>query len=165
VKLSAPGLAHRSAFRRGEEVLERHVEESRASLGENLVAVAQQAFDADTAPSAVGHPGRHGQRAVDEDGTAVADEDSRGDGREPVPRREKPAGFVEGGADEAAVRDPRRGLVAFAEREGGFVAVDSLLGGKGKVKPVRIVTTSPTGRVVVRREPLYRRPPRSKCAL
>jgi hypothetical protein len=154
VKLPAPDLAHRSAFRRGEEVLQRDVEEGGAGLGQDLVAVAERAVDADPAASAIGHPGRHRQCAVDEDGAPIADKDSRGHRRKPVPRREKPARLVEGGADEAAVDDPRRGLVPLGEREGGLVAVDSLLGGRGKVDPFRIIATAPARRIVMGRDAL-----------
>ena len=165
MKLSTPDFADGPPFGRGEEVLQGNVKEGGSGLGEDLVPVADLAVDADPASAAVGHPGRCGERTVDENRTPVADEDARRHRGEAVPCGEEPAGLVEGGADQPAVDDSGRRLVPLAEGEGRLVAVDSLLGRRREVNAVRIVTTTPARRVMVRRDPLYRSPPRSKCAL
>jgi hypothetical protein len=83
-----------------------------------------------------------------------------------MPCREETARLVERRADEASVDDPGPGLVALAEREGRFVALDPLFGRKRKVDPVPVFrATSPAGWVVMWGDSLYRRPPRSKWAL
>jgi hypothetical protein len=82
-----------------------------------------------------------------------------------MPGREEAAGFVERGADETSMDDPGRSLVAFVEGEGRLVALDPLLGRRREVEPIRIVATTPATGVMVGRYALYRRPPRSKCAL
>jgi alpha-beta hydrolase superfamily lysophospholipase len=79
-----------------------------------------------------------------------------------VPGGEQAARLVEGRADEPAVHDPWPGLVVLAEREGGLVALDSLLLGSGKVDAVVILLPATPARGVVVRRDLYRRPPRSK---
>jgi hypothetical protein len=55
--------------------------------------------------------------------------------------------------------------VALAEREGRLVALDPLFGGKGEVQSVRVFLPATPARGVMVRRDLYRRPPRSKCAL
>jgi hypothetical protein len=83
-----------------------------------------------------------------------------------MPCGEEAAGFVECCADEAAVDDSGRGLVALRERERRLVAFDPLLGWTREVDAVRIfLPAPPTSRVMMRRYLLYLRPPRSKCAL
>ena len=165
MKSPPPGRAGRPSFRAREEVLERHVQESAASLGEDLAVQTEVAVDVDPPPAALGHPRGDAEIAVDEHGPAVADEDPDGHGREAVPRGEEAAGFIQRGADEASVDDSRRGLMALAEGERRLVAVDSLLRGEREVDAVRVVATAPTRRVVVRRDSAQRRPPRSKWAL
>lgn len=61
--------------------------------------------------------------------------------------------------------DPRPGLMALAKGERCLIAVYPLLGWEREVDAVRVVATSPTRWVVVRRNSAQRRPPRSKCAL
>ena len=165
MKLAPPRLAGGAAFRAREEVLERHVQEGTARLGEDLALAAQGAVDVDPPPAALRHPRCDLELAVDKDGTAVADEDPCSDGRKAVPRGEQPAGLVQGGSDETAVDDSRTSLVALAEREGRLVALDAFFDGAGKMDPLRVFAAPPTRRIVVRRYPVYRRPPRSKCAL
>ena len=147
-------------------MLERHVEEGSTCFGEDLRVVAELCVHVQTPAAALGHPGGNRELTIDEDRTAVADEDAGGHGRKAVPGGEEAARLVEGGADEAAVDDSRPGLVTLAEGEGGLVAVDSLLGGKWKVDTLRVVSAAPARRVMVRRyAAFYRSPPRSKCAL
>jgi hypothetical protein len=146
-------------------VLERDVEESGAGFSEHVLSVPELAVDPDATAAAVGDPRGDTQGAVDEDGSPVADEDPCGHRREAVPGGEEAARLVERGSDEPAVGDPGGGLVPFREGELGLVALDPLLGRKRKVDTVRIVPAPPARRVVVRRDPCYRRPPRSKCAL
>ena len=146
-------------------MLERHMQEGTARLCEELAFAAQGAVDMDSPPAALRHPRCDLELAVDEDGTAVADEDPRGDGRKAVPRGEKAAGLVQGGSDETAVDDSRTGLVALAESERRLVALDAYFDRAGKMDPLRVFAAPPTRRIVVRRYPIYRRPPRSKCAL
>ena len=109
-----PRLGGRAALGRGEEVLERDVQEGAVGLGEQLVAVAQLAGDLDPPAAVRGHARRDPERPVDRDRAAVADRDPGGHGREPVPGREQPARLVERGADDAAVRDSRAALVVRA---------------------------------------------------
>ncbi len=165
MKSPPPGFAGGPSFRAREEVLERHVQESAAGLGEDLPVQAEVTVDVDAPPAALGHPRGDAEITVDEHGPAVADEDPGRHGREAVPRGEKAAGLVQRGADEASVHDSRRGLMALAEGEPRLVAVDSLLSGEREVDAVRVVATAPTRRVVVRRDSAQRRPPRSKWAL
>jgi hypothetical protein len=83
-----------------------------------------------------------------------------------VPGREQSASLVQGGADEPSVDDSGCRLMAFAEREPRVVALNALLGGKGKVDAVLVVSAPPAGWVVMRRyAAFYRSPPRSKWAL
>jgi hypothetical protein len=147
-------------------VLERHVEEGGARLGEHLVAVPELAVDPYAPAAAVRDPGSDAQSALDEDGSPVADEDPRRHRREAMPRGEQAARLVEGGADEPAVGDAGRSLMPLREGEAGLVTLDSLLGRKRKVDAIRIVPAPPARRVVMRRNSRrYRSPPRSKCAL
>jgi hypothetical protein len=145
-------------------VLERDVEERGACLREQLVAVAELTVDVDAAPTAVGHPRGQAQLPVDEHGPPEAEEDARGHRRKAVPGGQEPAGFVERRPDEATVDDPGAGLVPLVEGEGRLVPRDALLGGLGEMDSVRVVAAAPAGRVVMRRDPRYRSPPRSKWA-
>jgi hypothetical protein len=140
------------------------VQEGPARLGEDLALEAEIAVDVDAPPATLGHPRGNLQIAVDEHGPAVAHEDPRGHAREAVPRGEEPAGLVQSRADEPAVDDPRPGLMPLAEGERRLVAVAPLLCGQGEMQSVRVVAAAPTRRIVVGRD-VYRRPPRSKCAL
>ena len=166
VKTAPPRLSGRSAFRRGEEVLERNVEESTTGLGEHVPAfgVAELGINVDAPAMATGEPGRDDELAADRHGSAVAHEDPRRHRREAVPGGKEPAGFVQGRGDEAAVDDARAGLVVRAEREGSLVALDPLLRGKREADALRVVSAAPAGRIVMWRDPVQRRPPRSKCA-
>jgi hypothetical protein len=145
-------------------VLEGNVKERRPRLSQDLVSVSELAVDVNPPPAAVRDPGGDAQAAVDQDGPPVAYEDPRRDRRESVPGGEQPASLVQCPADEASVGDPGRRLVALAKGEGRLVALDSLFRRERKVDAMRIVATTPARRVVVGRD-VYRRPPRSKCAL
>ena len=104
--------------------------------------------------------------AVDVHGPPEPDGEVRGHRREAVPGRENPGRFVERRGDEAAVLDARPRLVVLREREPGLVLAYALLGRMGKLDAGGVVPAAPAGRVVMRRDSrLYRRPPRSKCAL
>ena len=83
-----------------------------------------------------------------------------------MPRGKEAGGLVQRGGHQAAVDDPRRGLVVVAERDDSLVALDSLFGGLRQMQAPRVVAAPPARRVVVRRDPPvdYRRPPRSKWA-
>ena len=166
MKAPPPRLAGGAAFGRGEEVLERNMEQGPSGLGEDVarLRVPELGIDVEAPPSAPGQPRRNPELAVDPHRLAVADEDAGCHGREAVPGGEKPAGLVEGGCDEAAVGDARARLVARAEGEGRFVVLDSLLGRLREADPLGVVAAAPAERVVVRRDLRYRRPPRSKCA-
>jgi len=147
-------------------VLERDVEKGAACFGQDLRAVAKLGLHVQAPAAAVGHPRGNGELPVDESRAAVADEDTNGHRREAVPGGEEAARLVEGGAHEAPVDDPRAGLMALPEGEGRLVALYPLLGRKRKVDALRVVSAAPALRVMVGRDPpLYRRPPRSKCAL
>jgi hypothetical protein len=147
-------------------VLERDVEKGAACFGQDLRAVTKLGLHVQAPAATVGHPGGYGELPVDESRAAVADEDTNGHRREAVPGGEEAARLVQRRAHEAAVDDSRPGLVALPEGEGRLVVLDSLLGGKRKVNALRIVAAAPARSVMVRRNPvLYRRPPRSKCAL
>src|SRR5207253_10503377 len=111
------GLARGPSLRRGEEVLERDVEEPGARLGERLVAVEELAADADPPAAARLDARADEELRVDRHRVAVADEDPRRHGREAVPGGEQPAGLVEDGRDEPPVDDPGAALMA-------LVAVD-----------------------------------------
>ena len=141
------------------------MQEGPAGLGEDFPVEAQISVDVDAPAAAFRHPGGDRELAVDQYGPAIADEDARGHTREAVPRGEEPARLVQSSADESAVDDPGRGLVALAERKRRLVVVDALLGREGEVDAVRVVAATPTRRVVVRRNAVQRRPPRSKWAL
>jgi hypothetical protein len=165
VKSTPPRLAGGAALGAREEVLERHMQEGTACLCEDLALAAQGAVDMDPPPAALRHTRCDLELAVDEDGTAVANEDPCSDGRKAVPRGEKAAGLVQGGSDDTAMDDPRTGLVALAKSEGRLVALDAFFDRAGKMDPLRVFAAPPTRRIVVRRYPVYRSPPRSKCAL
>lgn len=141
------------------------MQEGAARLGEHFALEAEVAVDVDAPAAAFGHPGGNRDLAVDEHGPAVADEDPRGHAREAVPCGEEPAGLVQSGADETAVDDPGGGLVALAEGKRRLVAFDPLLRRPREMDAVRVVAATPTRRVVVRRNAVQRRPPRSKWAL
>lgn len=142
------------------------MEEGASGLGEHVarLRVTELGIDVEAPPSAAGQPCAEGELAVDRHRLAVADEHAGGDRREAVPGGEETAGLVQSGRDEAAVDDARACLVPRAEGEGGLVALDPLLDRLGEADPIRIVPAAPAERVVVRRDPRYRRPPRSKCA-
>ena len=141
------------------------MQEGPARLGEDLALEAEIAVDVDAPAAALGHPRGNLQVAVDEHRPAIADEDPRGHAREAVPRGEEAAGLVQSRADEPAVDDPRRGLMPLAKGEGRVVTLDSLNRWAGKADAVRVLLpATPACGVMVRRD-LYRRPPRSKCAL
>ena len=166
VNSPAPGLSGSAPFLRGEEVLERHVQEGAAGLGQHVRTLAQLGVHMETTTAAVHHPGGNREPAVDQNGRPVADEHPDGDAGEAVPCGEQSAGLVQRRSDEPAVDDPRRRLVALAEREVGLVALDALIGRQGEVNAVRVlVPTPPARRVMVWGNPLYRSPPRSKWAL
>ena len=61
--------------------------------------------------------------------------------------------------------EARRCLMLLVECEGRLVPADSLLGREWEVDPCRVVAAAPAGGVVMRRDSLQRRPPRSKWAL
>lgn len=165
MKSTAPGLAGGASLRARQKVLERHVQEGPARLGEHLAFEAQTAVDMDAPAAALRHPRGDLELAVDEHRPPVAHEDPCRHGRKPVPGGEQAAGLVERCPDEPAVDDSRPGLVALAEAEGRFVAFDPLLGRPREVDAVRVLLpATPTGGVMVRRD-VYLRPPRSKWAL
>jgi hypothetical protein len=166
VKTPAPRLAGGPALGRREEVLERHVQERAARLGKELarVRVAELGVDVKAPPPAAGEPRDEREAVVDGHGPPVADENTGGDGREPVPRREEAARLVERGGDQTAMDDPRSRLVPRTEAERGLVALDALLRRVWKVDSLRVVAAAPAERVVVRGDARYRSPPRSKCA-
>ena len=162
-------------------MLERDVQEGGTRFREDLGAVAKLPVDVDAPPVARRHPGGDRELAVDQNGTAVADEDARRDGREAVPGGEEAARFVERRADETPVDDARGGLMALGERDGCVVAFDPLLARPRQTDPVRVLAAPPARRIVMRRNPLaslagalrgtrailrgiQRSPPRSKCA-
>jgi hypothetical protein len=166
VKTAAPLLADGAALRRGQEVLERDVQEGATRFREELVTGTQLRVHPDAPSPALGHPGGERKLLVDEDGLPKADEDACGHGGEAVPRGEKTAGLVQRRSNEAPVDDARARLVALAEREAGLVALDSLGGRLRQVDAVRVLVAAPPARwIVMGRNPLYRSPPRSKCAL
>jgi hypothetical protein len=146
-------------------VLQRNVQEGAARLGEDLVAVAEVPVDVDPPAAAVRHPGRDPKPAVDEDGPAVADEHPRRDHGEAVPGSEQAARLVERRADEPAVDDPGCRLVNLFEAEARLIALRADFGGQRKMDAVRVLLPATPARGVVVRRDLYRRPPRSKCAL
>jgi hypothetical protein len=145
-------------------MLERHVQEGAPRLGEELAPVPEVSVDVDPSTTALRHPGGDPKLPVDEHGPAIADEHPGGDHREAVPGAQEAARLVERRAHETPVDDPRPGLVALPEGEGRLVALDPLLRGEREVNAVRVVATPPTRRIVMGRD-VYRRPPRSKCAL
>lgn len=166
VKASKPRLARSASFGRDEEVLEGDVEQGASGLGEQLATlpVAELGIDVETPASAAGQPRGDGELAVDGHRLAVANEHAGGHRREAVPGREEPAGLVESRCDEAAVDDAGACLVTRAEGESGLVALDPLLDRLGEADALRIVPAAPAERVVMRGDPRYRSPPRSKCA-
>jgi hypothetical protein len=160
----SPGFAGSPSFRRGEEVLERHVHERDPRFGEQLVGVPELASHVHAAPLFLLDERAAQQRPVDRHGPAVAQKDPPGDDREAVPRREQAADLVQESGDHPAVRETRPALVPLVERERRLVAVGALLLGMWQVEADRVVAAPEAGRVVVRRD-LQRIPPRSKCAL
>jgi hypothetical protein len=164
VKLAPPGLAGGPPFRAREEVLERHVQKGAARLGQDLALETEIAVDVDAPSAALGDPGRDAKVAADQHRPAVPNEDPGGDRGEAVPGGEEAARLVECRADEPAVDDAGRRLVPLAEGEARLVALDPFLRRERKADPVRVVPAPPTRRIVMGRN-VYRRPPRSKCAL
>ena len=165
MKSPPPRLAGGPPFRARKEVLERHVQEGAARLCDHLVLEAEITVDVNAPTAALGDPGCDLEVAVDEHGPAIADEDARGHTGEAVPGGEKAARLVQRGTDEPAMDDPRCGLMALAEGEGRFVALDSFSRRAGEVDAVRVPLPATPARGVMVRRNLYRRPPRSKCAL
>ena len=165
VKPLAPRLARCSSLRRPKKVLQGHVNERAFGVGKELVAVPELARDLKPAAASLGKHGRDQERVVDVDRLEEADREPGRDRREPVPRREQAARLVERRPDETAVDEARRGLVMLMEREGRFVVRGSFLARDRQVDPRRVVTATPAGRVMMWRDSLQRRPPRSKCAL
>jgi hypothetical protein len=148
-------------------MLERHVQERSARLGENVFAgaVAKLGVDVDATAVAACQPGRERELPVDRHGPPEADEDARRDGREAVPGGKEAARFVEGGRHEPAVHDAGPRLVARTEAEGRLVTLDPLLGGLGQAEAVGVVAAAPAEGVVMRGNAgFYLSPPRSKCA-
>jgi hypothetical protein len=166
VKAAPPGLSGRATLGRGQKVLEWNVEKRPTRLGEHVpdLGVAELGVYMDAPAVASCEPRSDRELAADRHGPPVPDEDSRRDRREAVPGGEQAAGLVQRSGDEPAVDDARTCLVARAEREGGLVALDSLLGRPREVEALRVFAAAPTGRVVVGRDPAQRSPPRSKCA-
>ena len=166
VKAPPPRLAGGASFGGDEEVLEGDVQQGASGLGEQVtrLRVAEVGVDVETPASAARQPRGEGELAVDGHRLAIADEHAGGDRREAVPGREEATGLVESGRDEATVDDARACLVTGAEGEGGFVALNPLLDRLGEADSIRILPAAPAERVVMRWDPVYRRPPRSKCA-
>jgi hypothetical protein len=166
VKASPPRLACGASFGSGQEVLQGNVEESASGLGEHVarLRVAELGVDVEPPASTACQPRGERELAIDRHRLAVADEDPDRHGGELVPRGEQAAGLVERGRDQTAVDDARAGLVAGAEGEARLVALDPFLGRLGQLDPFGVVAAAPAERVVMRRDPRYRRPPRSKCA-
>jgi hypothetical protein len=158
-------LARGATLRRGQEVLERNVEERRSRLGEELVSVEEPAVDMRPPATGVRHPGADDELAVDRDRPSVAHEDPRRHGREAVPRREQATGLVERGRDEPSVDEPRPSLVPLVEPEARLVTGRTLLVGMWQMDSGRVVAAAPAGGVVVRRDATQRKPPCWKCAL
>lgn len=146
-------------------MLERDVEERGAGLGKHVRSVAERSIDMDAPAAAVADPGGDSELAVDENRAPVADEDPRRNCREAVPGSEKAARLVERCPDEPAVDDAGPCLMPLPERKRRLVALDPLLSRKGEMNPLWVVAAPPACGIVVWRDPLYRRPPRSKCAL
>src|SRR5919109_123202 len=149
--------------RRAPSAAGRPVRGPRARLGQRLVAVEELAADADEAPAARLDRRPDEELRVDRHRMAVADEDPRRHRREPVPRGEEPAGFVEDGRDEAAVDDSTPALMRLVEMEVRLVELASLHLGRRQPEPEGRVAAAPAGGVVVRRglPPAHRKPPRS----
>jgi len=160
-----PGLAGRPTLRRREEVLEWHVQEGCAGLGQRLALVLQPAAHADPPPAGPLDLRPHEERPVDRHGPAVADEDPRGDGGEAVPRRKQAARLVEERRDETTVSDPGPTLVALVEDEACLVALVPLARRRREPQADRIVAAAEAGRVVMGRDAsAQRRPPRALWA-
>ena len=143
-------------------MLERNVKEGCASFGEHLCSLAERGVHMDAPAPAIRDPGGHREVAVDENRAPVADEEARGHGRKAVPSGEEAARFVERRTDEPAVDDAGARLVTLAEGKRRLVALDPLLGRKRKMNALGVLTAAPTKGVVVRRNLVYRSPPRSK---
>src|SRR5207244_5068561 len=122
----APRLAGGASLRRGEEVLERDVDERGARLGKRRVAVEELAPDADAAPAARLDPRADEQLRVDRNRMAIADEDPRRHGREAIPGGEESAGLVEEGGDEPTVDDPRPALGSLPQVDLGLAQLPAL---------------------------------------
>jgi hypothetical protein len=152
LKALRPRLARSTTLRRGEEVLERNVEEGAVRLGQQLVAVTELGRDLDPAASFGRHTRGHVERPVDRRRLAIADRDPRRHGREAVPGREQAARLVEGRPDDAAVRDPGTALVMDAERDLGRVGVGALRDRKRQPQPQLVVAAAEARRIVMRRD-------------
>jgi hypothetical protein len=145
------------------------VDERSARLREDERAVDDLGRDVYAAPSLVLHVGANEELGLDRDRLAELHEETGGQGREPVPGREQPAGLVEGGGDETAVDKPWPCLVLVRELEIGLVLSQAFALRLREVDSGRVVAAAPAGRVVMGRNRLraapQRRPPRSWCAL
>jgi hypothetical protein len=165
LKPATPFLAGGAAFGGGEKVLERHVDERRARLSEDDRAVDNLGRDFDPALSLARQPCANEELGIDRDGFSELHGEIGGHRREAVPRREQPAGLVQGRGDEAAVDEPRTGLVPVGELEVRLVLGQPLLLRLCEVDSIRVVAAAPAGRIVMRRDRLraaaQRRPPRS----
>jgi hypothetical protein len=148
-------------------VLEGDVQEGGLGFRERRVAVEKVAADVNP-PAARGlDPHPHEQLRIDGDRPAIAHEHPRRHGREAKPGREQPARLVERRGDEAAVDEPRPGLMALVEMDVGLVQLRALLLGCGQVEAERVVAAAEARRIVMRRNDrrVYLSPPRSWCAL
>jgi len=168
VEALAPAFACRSAFRGGQEVLQRDVEHRGPRLGERLVAVGDCRTHSDPPAACLLDARSHEQLGIDRDRAAVADEDASRHRRERVPGGEEPARLVERGRDDAAVRDAGTALVALVEGEERLVLRETCFGRLRQPQTDRVVAAAPARRVVVRRDLVYGQTPskvpkRSSC--
>jgi hypothetical protein len=146
-------------------VLERYVEKRAPRFGQHLGVAQQPAVYMDSPSAHVCHPRAHDELVVDGHGLPVADEDPGGDGREAVPGGQEPARLVERSGDESSVGQPGPRLVALVEVEASLVALGALFRRWRQVDSGGIVSAAPALGIVVRRDPVQRKPPCWKCAL
>jgi hypothetical protein len=133
-------------------MLERHVEEGAARLGEDGVAVGQLRVDVEPAAPLGRELGADEELGIDRHGLPVADEHPRRDGGEAVPRDEEAARLVERRGDEAAVHEAGACLVALVELEPRLVVAEPRRRGVREADPAGRVATAPARGVVVRRD-------------
>src|SRR5207245_1928536 len=122
----SPCLSGSPALGRGEKVLQRDVQECRASLGERLGPLSQSRAHVDSASARRLQLGPKEQLRVDRDGVAVADEDPCRHRGKPVPRRKEPARLVERRRHEPPVDDAGAGLMPFVDVRVRLVLLDPL---------------------------------------